>query len=159
MKIQRVLALGVTMGLTVLAGQASADVSSYTSNTKSQSVAVGETKWLDLSSARGNQITKRCYFKKGAAAVFFSAETGHISGPNGGLSARIRILQPGPDFWISPANGSFFLTAYDGSRAEGHAVHGGFRAKRTGVYGVRVQVRSTGQSNFSIDDLSLICMN
>ncbi len=161
MKIKSIVTSTGLLGLALLASTANADVAGYTSNTNKQVVKKVSSKWLDLSSARGNQITKRCYFRKGRSAVLFSAETGHINGPNGGLETRIWIDPPGaiPAFWLRPANGNLFFTAYDGSRAETHATHGGFWAKKSGWYNVRVKVRSTGQSNFNIDDLSLICMN
>lgn len=161
MKMKSIFTLISALSLVLLAGTASADVAGYTSNIKAQTVEKATTKWLDLYTANGNQITKRCFFKKGQAAVFLSAETGHVEGPNGGLKARIWLdpVGPPPAFWLKPASGDLFLTAYDGSRAEAHATHGGFFVPSSRWYNVRVQVRSTGQSVFNIDEVSLICMN
>ena len=142
-----------------------ADVSGYTANTNQQTIAPVTALWLDLNTAAGSQITKSCYFSKGPAAIFFSAETGHVNGPNGSLETRIWIdplpvggVNP-PAFWLAPANGNLLMTTYNGASAESHATHGGFNAWASGWYNVRVYARSTGQSTFNVDDLSLICVD
>ena len=66
------LTLISVLGLTLLAGKASADVSNYKANVTPQSVH--KAVWLDLDSAKGRQITAQCYFKKRPAAIFLSEE-------------------------------------------------------------------------------------
>ena len=153
------LTLISVLGLTLLAGQASADVASYTANVNPQFVK--NPVWLDLNSARGKQITKRCYFRKGYAAIFLSEETSRYKGNTGWLHTKIRVYPPYPGaFWLAPTNSDLALdSAAGGDKWEGHATHGGFYAKKTGWYNVRVWSRSTGNATFRVDDLSLICMN
>lgn len=169
MKVQNILTLGSVLGLALFAGQASADVAGYTSNTDdTHNRNITAPRWLDLFRARGRQPTKTCFFRQGNAAVFFSAETQKQSGANTGwLETRIWIDPPGVGpgrnpFWLAPTgDGGFAMdSAAGGDQYESHAVHGGFRAIVTGNYRVRVWARSsTNGTRYRVDDLSLICMN
>ncbi len=154
MKIKKILAIASVLGLSLLGGQASADVSNYTANTNFQNVNVPI--WLDLNSAAGNQDFQWCYFRQGRAAVHFSAETRWTTLNGGGLNARIWVAGVG---YLNPAN--YFMDYSRGTRydPEGHATHGAFNMPVNGWRQVRVRATPTGAANFRVDDLSLICMN
>ena len=158
MKIQNILTLGSVMGLSLLAGQASADVAGYAHNKQVQHV--NSARWLDLHTAKGHQINKTCYFKKGAAAVLFSAETAWESG-TGWLNTRIWVSGVG---YLNndTSSDNYAIESAKGVKKdwEGHAFHAGFRAPRTGFYKVRVRAEpKNGQGKYWVDDTSLICMN
>ncbi len=163
MKIQNILTIASVLGVSLFAGQVSADVAGYVSNKNVQTVNAGTSKWLDLYPSGGNQIIKSCKFRAGPAAVHFSAETSKSGGGNSGwLGARIWLdhIGSGPGknpFWLT-ASGLAIDSAPGGDSYEAHAIHGGFIAK-AGWYRVKVRANSVGNAKYRIDDTSLICNN